>query len=153
MHVEFSKKLSNSLSKWLYCFTFSPSVSEGSSCSTSLLTLGVVSIFILYLKNFFIKVWLIYSVPISAGQQSDPVIYIYISPSIHSFSHIIFHHNPYQEIVYSSLCCTVEPTCLSIPNVIFASTNPKFPVHPTPSPLLLDNPKSVLYVYKSVSVF
>ena len=37
---------------------------------------------------------------------------------MHSFCYIIFHRGPSQETVYSSLCCTVGPNCLSILNVI-----------------------------------
>ena len=36
----------------------------------------------------------------------------------HSFCYIIFYYGPSQEIGYSSLCYTVRPHCLSIPNVI-----------------------------------
>lgn len=41
-------------------------------------------------------------------------IYIYI----YSLSYIIFHHGLSQETVYSSLCYTAGPHCLSILNVI-----------------------------------
>ena len=44
-------------------------------------------------------------VPISAVQQSDPVIHI----DTHSFCHIIFHHVLSQEIRYGSLCYTEIP--------------------------------------------
>jgi len=36
----------------------------------------------------------------------------------HYFSHTIFHHSLSQETGYSSLCYTVGPHCLSIPNVV-----------------------------------
>ena len=64
----------------------------------------------------YTKVQLIYSVvPTSAVQQSDLVIHT----CMHSFSHIIFHHDLSQETGYSSsLCYTVGPYCLSILNVI-----------------------------------
>ena len=64
--------------------------------------------------------------PISAVQQSDPVIHTYI----YSSSYIIFHHGLSQETRYSSLCCTVGHHCTSIINVI-VSTNPKLLIHPT----------------------
>ena len=54
---------------------------------------------------------------------------------IYSFPHTIFHHVLPQETGCSSLCCTVGPHCLSIPNVIVASINPKLLVHLTSSPL------------------
>ena len=38
--------------------------------------------------------------------------YIYM----HSFSHIVLHHDLLQEIRYGPLCYTVEPHCLSILN-------------------------------------
>ena len=46
------------------------------------------------------------------SKGTHPVLHIY------SFSHIIFHHVPPQEIGYSSLCCTVGPHCGSILNGI-----------------------------------
>ena len=59
--------------------------------------------------------------------------YIYI----HSFYHTIFHHGLSQEIGYSSLYYRVGPHCLSILNVIVASTNPNSQsiLLPHPSPL------------------
>ena len=73
------------------------------------------------------------SLSISAVQQSDPVIYIYI----HTHGLFIVHRVLSQVIRYSSLCYPVGPRCLSVLNEQFASTNPKLPVHPTlsPSPL------------------
>ena len=53
-------------------------------------------------------------VPISAVQQSDPVIHIHI----YSPSYIIFHHGPSQETGHSSLCYTVGPHCSSTLSVI-----------------------------------
>lgn len=41
----FSKKLWNSLLKWLYCFTYPPAMSEYSNYSTILLTLNVIMLF------------------------------------------------------------------------------------------------------------
>ena len=47
--------------------------------------------------DFFFLLELIYNIaPISAEQQSDPVIYIYIY--ILFFSHVIFHHVLSKEI-------------------------------------------------------
>ena len=68
---------------------------------------------------------------------------------LYSFSHTIFHHILSQEIGYSSLCCTVEPHCLSILNVIVCIYKPQ-----TPPPAHFLSPplanKSVLYVCESV---
>ena len=72
---------------------------------------------------------MIYSVEsISAAQHSDFKLHIYICIHVHththtySFSYIIFHDVLFQETGYNFLCCTVEPHCLSILNVI-ESTN------------------------------
>ena len=43
---------------------------------------------------------------------------------IHSFSHIIFHHAPSQEIGHRSLCYTEESHCLSTPNTIVCIYQP-----------------------------
>ena len=60
---------------------------------------------------------LIYNVtPISAAQQSGPVIHIYIYT--HFLSYITFHHGLSREIRYNFLCYAVGPHCLSILNVI-----------------------------------
>ena len=73
-----------------------------STCSPSLFRWTRSSPIILFNNQpnsffkFLIKVWLIYNVmPISAVQQSDPAIYMYI------FSFFIFHHGLSQEIGYS----------------------------------------------------
>ena len=69
---------------------------------------------------FIIKVWLIYSVSSSVVQQSDPITHIF-------------------------LCCTVGSHCPSIPNIrICIQKSPKRPIHPTPFPFSLGNPKSAL---------
>ena len=60
-------------------------------------------------------------------------IYIYAHTF---FSHIILHHVPPQGTRYSSLCYTAGSHCLSIPNAIFASTNPNSQSIPLPSPPL-----------------
>ena len=71
--------------------------------------------------------------PISARQQSDPVVcvshthtqthpYAYIH--IHSISYIIFHRGLVQETGYSSLCFTAGPHCLSILKVILCTSEP-----------------------------
>ena len=58
---------------------------------------------------FFIEVELIYNVvSISAVQQSDSVIRIYI------LFKILFHYGLSQDIEYSSLGYTIGPCCLSI---------------------------------------
>ena len=67
--------------------------------------------------------WFTYSVVLVSGiQQNDSVIYIYI----------LFHYGLSQDIVYSSLCYTVGPCCLSIYQFAFA--NPKLPIHPSSIP-------------------
>ena len=59
---------------------------------------------------YFFQVQLTYSVVIiSAIQQSDSVIHIYI----YILFHILFHYDLSQDIEYSSLCYTVGPCCLS----------------------------------------
>ena len=66
-------------------------------------------------KDFFflIEVELIYHVVlISAVQQSDSVIYMYI------LFHTLFHYGLSQDIEYSSPCYTVGPCCLSILYII-----------------------------------
>ena len=79
-------------------------------------TISPCWVFFLFVCFYFFKVQLIYDVvPISAIQQSDPVIQ---HLHTHSFSYIIFHHGLSQETGYSCLCCTVGPQCLSILNVI-----------------------------------
>ena len=52
------------------------------------------------------------------------------------FLNILFHYGLSQEIGYSSLCYTIGPCCLFILNVIVCIyyINPKFLVHPSPSP-------------------
>ena len=59
---------------------------------------------------FFIEVQLIYNVvPVSAIQQTDPVLHIYTF-----FFNILFHHGLSQETGYSSLCYTVGTCFLDI---------------------------------------
>ena len=53
---------------------------------------------------------------------------------IYTFSHTTFHHGLSQETGLCSWCCTVGPHCLSILNGWFASTCPKVPIIPLPSP-------------------
>ena len=56
-----------------------------------------------------IEVELIYSVVlVSAVEQSDSVIYMYI------LFEIVFHYGLSQDIEYSALCYTVGSCCLSI---------------------------------------
>ena len=72
---------------------------------------------------FKIEVQLIYN-----AVQSDSVIHMY------TFFYILFHYGLSWEIEYS-LYYTIGPCCLTIVNVEqFACTNPKLPVHPSPSP-------------------
>lgn len=66
----------------------------------------------------------------------------------HSF-YILLYWGLSQHVEYSSLCYIVGPCCPSILSQL-ASTNPKLPVHPVPSPL--GNHKPVLYVCESVSI-
>ena len=74
------------------------------------------SFFLVYL--LFLKLQLIYNgLSISALQQSDSVIHIYMYIYSHSFSHIILYLVPSQGIRYSSLCYTVGPHCLSTPSL------------------------------------
>ena len=92
-------------------------------------------IYVLFLKRFFIKIQLVYSVPsIYAVQEWPSHSYTYIY--MHTFFHTIFHHVLTQEIGYSSLCYTVGPHCLSILNVSICIYQPQTPVHPTPPPPL-----------------
>ena len=63
---------------------------------------------------------------LSAIQQSDSVIHVYILLNIH-------HYNLSQDIEYSSLCYTVGPYYLSILYVIVWSANPKLPIHLSPT--------------------
>ena len=61
-------------------------------------------------------------------------------PSYIYISHIFTHYPPSCSITgdrYCCLCYRARSHCLSTPHVIvleFVSTNPKLPVHPTPSP-------------------
>ena len=66
-----------------------------------------------YLKNYFIEIELIYSVLISAVQQSDSVICIYTF-----FFHILFLYDLLQDTEYDSLYCTVNLVALSILYII-----------------------------------
>ena len=73
-----------------------------------------ISLPISFYQSFFfflIGVWLIYSfVPVSAVQQNDSYVHIYIP------FYILVHYTLSQGIEYSSLCSasTVGPCCLSI---------------------------------------
>ena len=67
---------------------------------------------------------------------------------------VLFHYALVQDIEYSSLCNRVGPYYLSILYImvcICSSQTPNLTV-PQPPPLLLGNPKAVLYVPESVSV-
>ena len=59
--------------------------------------------------------------------------YIYVCVYIYNiYIYILFHYGLSQDIVYSSLCYTVGPCCLSIYQFAFA--NPKLPIHPSSIP-------------------
>ena len=78
-----------------------------------------------------IEVYLLYNIVFVSGvQQSDSIIFL----------KIIFHYRLLQDIEYSSLCCTVNPCCLSILCVVVCI------------PFSFGNHKFVFYVCKSVSV-
>ena len=69
--------------------------------------------FIIFLFFNFIEVEWIYTVGfISAVQQSDSVLHVYI------LFHILSHYGLSQDIEYSSLGYTVGPCCLSILYII-----------------------------------
>ena len=65
-----------------------------------------------FLKTLLKYSWFTMLCLISAVQQSDSVIYIYI------LFHILFHCGLSQDNDYSSLCSTVGPCCLSILHII-----------------------------------
>ena len=96
---------------------------------------------------YFMKVSLIYSVvPISAVQQSDPVIHLY--------TFFFSYHLPSRSIPRDWLSAPVlysRTHCFSIPNARVCIYQPQLPVHPTPA-LPLSNHKFVLYVCESVCV-
>ena len=78
-----------------------------------------------FFNIYFFEVQLIYNVVlISAVQQSDSVVHIYI------LFHILFHYGLSQDIGYSPLCCTVGPCCLSILDIIVCICSS--PDHPSP---------------------
>ena len=111
-----------------------------------------VLIFIFFVRFWFFLLQLIYNVlSISAIQQSDPVIYIYIYTHILflTLSSIMFHHK-WLDIVL----CAVQQDLIAYPlrMQLFASTNPKLPVHPIPSlpqSVFLCVPKVIFLKYKS----
>ena len=85
---------------------------------------------------------LIYNVvTISAIQRSDSVLHLYTL----FFSYYLPSWSIPRDWIQFPVC-TVRLHCLSILNVLVCIYQPKFPVHPTPSPLPLGNHKSVLYV-------
>ena len=47
--------------------------------------------------------------------------------------HILFHYDLSQSIAYSSMCYRVGPCCWSVLYILFASANPKLPLHPSPT--------------------
>ena len=88
--------------------------------------------FIIFL--FFIFNVFIFSIVVGLLCSANFMLYSNVnqSPPTH-FSYIIFHYIPSQETRYSSMCYRGGFHCLSTPNAIFASINPKLSVHPTPS--------------------
>ena len=70
----------------------------------------------------------------------------------YTYIYILFHIPLWlsQAILYSSMCSTVGPRCLSILCIMVYIANPKPPIHPSPTPVPLGNHKSVLYVCESV---
>ena len=93
-----------------------------------------------------------YNVVLVSGiKQSDSVLHMYVCVYIYIFFSY-FHYDLLQDIEYSSLCFTVEPCGLFILYIILCIFSPKLPIHPSPTPFLLDNHKSVLYISESVSV-
>ena len=95
---------------------------------------------------------------ISVVQQSDPdihiyiYIYTYIYIYAYSFSHIILHHVPLQVIRYI-VPCAIQQDLIAHPcqKQEFSSTNPRFPIHPTPSLSPLAN-RSLSYMLMIFSV-
>ena len=86
---------------------------------------------------------------------AKPFIYTHIHMLIHTYIlfHILFHYGLLHDNEFSiSLCCTVRPYSLPILYVIVYISNPKLPLHPSPTCLPLGNHKSVLYVCEAVSV-
>ena len=79
---------------------------------------------------------------ISAVQQSDSVIYIYI------YFHILYHYDLSWDSEYSSLA--IQKHLAVYPSYIFTSTNPKLLILLSHTPDLV-NHKFVLYVCESVS--
>ena len=62
---------------------------------------------------------------------------------------MLFHCGFSQDIEYSPYA--TEYCCLPILYVTVYVSNPKLPLLPSPTHLSLGNPKSVLYVFESVS--
>ena len=83
---------------------------------------------------------------ISAVQQSDSVIYIYIYT--HTLFHIPFPYGLSQDIQYSSLC--YKTFIHSVYNSLHLLI-PNSHSIPPPSPIALGNHRSVFYVYDSIS--
>ena len=62
----------------------------------------------------------------SVVQQTEATIHVYI------LFHIFFHCGLSQAFEYSSLCYIVEP-CLSILYITICISDPRLPIHPSPS--------------------
>ena len=83
-----------------------------------------------------IEVQLIYSVVlISAVQESDSVMHIYIFMYIYLHIYILFHYGLSEDIECSCLCYTEDLVVHPSYKYCFASVNPKLPVLPSPDPL------------------
>ena len=102
-----------------------------------------------YLKQHYFLMIFIFSVILDV-QYSDDFYCTAKWPSHISFSHITLHHVPSKGTRYSSLCYTAGSHCLSLQMQQFGSINPRFQVHPTPSP----SPLSTTSLFsKSMSFF
>ena len=95
---------------------------------------GVPTACFFFFKIYFIEVQLIFNVVlISAVQQSDSVLHIYI------LFHILSHYGLSQDTEYSSLCYTVGPCCLSILYIIVCICQSQTPTPSLPTFLPLGN--------------
>ena len=103
--------------------------------------------FLFRIKNIFLNFkWFgFFSIIAGLQRSANFLLYRKVTQShIHSFSHIILHCAPSQVTRYSSQCNTAGSHCLSIPNAIVC-INPRFPVHPTPSPTSISNIPYLIY--------
>lgn len=99
---------------WEFCFT---RWEKGLISSNGFV---LVSFFLSFGNRFYLFI-LIFKNYSRFTMSCQFVLYSRVTHSsiyMHSFSFIIFHYGPSQEIVYSSLQYTLGPQCLSIVNVI-----------------------------------